>query len=149
MKRIGEVFQEVAKLSDSISRVLEKADYHRFDDLSGLDINYDDLDERFLQGELRSILYRLDKVNREIEYLKRPIIGEYILRKNEDDRYECDVREFYSGSTIECFVYDEFDARDKWVITRVEHNSEDYYLVDFETTDLEGLKIRVREYLLK
>ena len=69
MKRIGEVFQEVVKVSDSISRVLEKADYNRFDDLSGLDINYDDQDERFLQGELRSILYRLDKVNREIEYL--------------------------------------------------------------------------------
>lgn len=145
MKRIGEVFQEVVKVSDSVSRILEKADYYRFDDLSGLDINYDDLDERFLQGELSSILYRLDRINREIEYLKRPITGEYHLWKNSDGRYECDVKEFYSGSTIECFVYDDFYERYKWVITRVEHNSEDYYLVDFETTDLDGLKIRVRE----
>lgn len=144
MKRIGEVFQEVVKVSDSISRVLEKADYYRFDDLSGLEINYDDQDERFLQGELRSIFYRLDKVNREIEYLRRPIQGEYVLWKNEADRYECDVREFYSGSTIECYVYDNYDDRYKWAITRVEHNSTDYYLVDFENTPLEGLKVRIR-----
>ena len=62
MKKIGEVFREVTKLGDGISRVLEMADYKRFDDLSGLEINYDDQDERFLQGELRSIFYRLDKV---------------------------------------------------------------------------------------
>ena len=144
MKKIGEVFQEVERLSDSVSRILERADYHRFDDLSGLDINYDDQDERFLQGELRSIFYRLDKVNREIEYLRRPIIGEYTLWKNEADRYECAAKEFYSGSTIECYVYDNFDDRQKWVITRVEHNGKDYYLVDFEDTALEGLKVRIR-----
>ena len=144
MKKIGEVFREVSKLGEGISRVLEMADYYRFDDLSGLEINYDDQDERFLQGELRSIFYRLDKVNREIEYLRRPIQGEYVLWKNEADRYECDVREFYSGSTIECYVYDNYDDRYKWTITRVEHNGKDYYLVDFENTPLEGLKVRIR-----
>lgn len=144
MKKMDEVFREVTKLGDGISRVLEMADYYRFDDLSGLDIDYDDPNERFLQSELSLIFYRLKKINQDIEYLGRPIVGEYTLWKNEADRYECDLQEFRSGETIECYVYDSFYERDKWVITRVEYSGDDYCLAGYNSTPMEGLKVRIR-----
>ena len=144
MKKIDEVFREVTKLGDGISRVLEMADYYRFDDLSGLDIDYDDPNERFLLDEICFIFDRLERINREINYLSKPIVGEYTLWRNEADRYECEVQEFYSGGTIECYVYDSFYERYKWIITRVEYNGDDYYLTADESTPLEGLKVRIR-----
>lgn len=143
--RINELTSSLQDLNRQISNILETTHFNDYDDLSGLDIDLENPDERFLRDEYRSIMESLDQINRALNYLKRPIEGVYYLHKNDRDRYECEVKEFTSGNSIEAYIFDEWEERFSWIASRIEHNGERYYLVGYPDLDLEGLKIRIRE----
>lgn len=142
---INDLTSSLQDLNKQISKLLRESDFENYDDLSGLEINYESAEERFILREYREIMDSLDQVNRALNYLKRPIKGIYQLHKNSRDRYECDCKEFTSGNSIEAYIFDEFEERFEWIASRVEHNGHDYYIVGFPETPLEGLRIRVRE----
>lgn len=105
-------------------------------------------DDWFLSDELCGVMKKIEEISAALDYLSRPIKGEYVLHKNSRGRYECEDHEYTSGDKIEYFCYDEYDDVFKWVKSRVEYNDEigDYYIVRApEGVVLEGLKIRRRE----
>ena len=142
---INELTTSLQELNKQISRVLRESRFADYDDLSGLDLDYENPEERFLLTEYREIMDSLDQVNRALNYLKRPIKGTYILHRNSRDRYECECREFTSGNSIEAYIFDEYSERFEWIASRIEHNGSNYYIVGYPETELEGLKIRIRE----
>jgi hypothetical protein len=87
---------------------------------------------------------KLEDALAEIEYLKKPVVAEGTLYKNEQGRYEIDhLHYFTSGSPIEIYIYDDFEERYYWYKSRVEHKDGDYYVVGYDGP-LEGLKARIR-----
>lgn len=145
MENLRDLFKAVSAISGSIDKILRESEFYEYDDLSGLDMDFENPDDMLLWEELRMVLGQLDSVKSTIAYLERPVVGEYVLHKNDQGRYECPVHEFTSGNAIECLIFDDFYERFKWVATGVEHNGEDYYLVGYKNVSLEGLKIRVRK----
>lgn len=92
----------------------------------------------------RNIKDKLEDALAEIEYLKKPVVAEGVLRKNEQGRYEIDREHYFtSGSLIEIYIYDDFEKRHYWHKSRVEHKDGDYYVVGYDQP-LEGLRARVR-----
>ena len=144
MQTLQELLNELLKVNREIKRIIKNSKFDIYDDLSGLNIDYDDSEQRFLLNELIHSMYSLEKASNILDYLNKPITGEYTLHKNSTGRYECGIREFSSGSMVECLVYDEFDERYNWIYTGIEHNGTDYYLTAAKNTPLEGLKIRLR-----
>lgn len=145
MNDLEKVLNSARSISSEIGEILKLSTYDQFDDMSGLKIDYEDAEQLFLLDELRGIIGKLDKAKLDIDYLNCPIKHISTLKKNSRGRYETECREYTSGSGIEVFVYDDYDEREHWVKTRVEHNGEDYYLVGYKTIPMQGLKVRVRE----
>lgn len=86
------------------------------------------------------LYYKLNDVYEMLQYLKRPIIGQFRLYMNESGRYEvCEGRSLSSGSKLE-FYYDE-----KWHISRVEH-SDGYYIYHYPDVEMDRLLVRIRGY---
>lgn len=76
-----------------------------------------------------------------LEYLCRPVSETGVLRKNETGRYEIKGGEFTSGSRLEALIH---DGEKAWVLSRIEHNGDDYYIYGFPEVQLEGLTVRIR-----
>lgn len=144
METLKDLESKLYNVNREIQEILRACKYEDYDDLSGLKINYDDPNERFLWNELRGVVQHLDEVSRDMSYLARPITGEYTLHKNNRGRYECSAHEYTSGNGIEFFYYDEYDERYTWLASRVEHDGNDYYIVGCKGLSLEGLKVRRR-----
>ena len=53
MANINDIMLQASELQPGISRLLRNSTYPRYDDLSGLEINYEDGEQLFLLGELR------------------------------------------------------------------------------------------------
>ena len=66
------------------------------------------------------------------------------LHKNHRNRYEACGYEFTCGKRIEAMIYDECEEAYEWIITRLEHNQNDYFLVSHQEIPLEGLLVRFR-----
>ncbi len=145
MKNLENVLNELRILNSKISLILKESTYEDYDDLSGLEINYNDGEQLFLLEELRGILKKLDVANDRIKYLTEPIKAIGYLYKNSSGRYELDDKHYYTcGNTIEALIYDEDYACKRWIKTSVEHDGKDYYLVRHKNISMEGLKVRVR-----
>lgn len=96
-------------------------------------------------SELRKELL---KVRRELVELKgeeveekelKEVIGEGVLVKQPNDRYEVDGIELSSGYPIEVL------HNGKWISSRIEHTNGDYYIYDLGSEQrIEGLTVRVR-----
>ena len=142
--RSNEVLQELSLISNKINDLL----YHtrgssEYNEVDGK-INYSDTsDERLYQDEFKGILERLEMVKGDIEYLKRPIKKTGVLHKNDRGRYETEFMEYTSGNGIEALINE--DEIVKWVVSRIEHNGKDYYIVGYSGINLEGLEVRIRE----
>jgi hypothetical protein len=145
MNDMEKLLSSAGKISREIEEFLRTADYENYDDLSGLKIDYEDENQLLLLNEFKGILEKLDSVKSDINYLNRPIKSTGILHKNNRGRYETEFREYSSGYGIEAFIYDEYFEKNRWVITRVEHNGRDYYLVNYRNVPMEGLKVRIRK----
>lgn len=140
------VFEETQKLKGKIRGLLGFSTYEKYDDLSGLSIDYKDGEQLFLQTELREIMEKLSDVAGRIEYLSQPVGEISRLHKNELGRYETEGGHCYNGgSGIEALVKDDYHEVPYWVWTSVEHDQKDYFLVGYKNVRMEGLTVRVRK----
>ena len=142
---LEKVFGEVSNIGRAIGKVVKQSTYNEFDDLSGLQIDYDNAEQLFLLDELRGILEKLDTANDRIAYLNKPIIYEGTLHKNSSGKYETENGDYYtSGNTIEAFIYDDYREKERWAKTSVESDGIEYYLVHYKDISMQGLKVRIR-----
>lgn len=143
MKKIGELLQALQDLN--LDRIVKDSQYDDYSDLSGLEIDFKNPEERLLWDELRGVMEKVSDLNYLIKYLSTPIKCEGILHVNQNGRYETEHGDYYtSGSSIEVYLYDRFDDVWKWVISSVEHNDNGYYIVNYPNVNMEGLKVRRR-----
>lgn len=137
--------EEAFKLNRSIAQFLKFTTYPDYDDLSGLDIDFNDGEQLLIWEELRSITDRLADVQDFISYLARPIVEVSRLRKGVAEKYRTAKGHYYDcGSIIEALVSDEYHEVPYWTRTTVEHNGKDYYLVGYRDVPMKGLCVRVR-----
>lgn len=146
MADLNTLFAETQQLDCKIKSILRLSTYEEYDDLSGLDVNYEDAQQLFLLDELRGIMEKLSDVHDRITYLSRPVKETGRLHRNGGGRYETAHGHYYtSGSRIEALVTDGSQEAPYWVRTSVEHDGRDYYLVGHKNIHMDGLTVRVRE----
>lgn len=142
---INELYDELRKLNCSIKQIQKLSEHDKYEDLSGLDgLETLTADGRMLLDELYRVMNCLDEARRTLDYLNRPIKGEYVLRMNSRGRYECPEQEFTCGYKIEFLYYDKWDDCEKWAVSRVEAEKGNYYIVGHKDLSLEGLHVRIR-----
>jgi hypothetical protein len=104
-------------------------------------------EQRFKSDNARYVIDLLTDAYYRLEWVNKPVIAEGRLVKNDEERYEIEDTSivFTSGRPLDVWRYDEFDEKYEWVLTRVEHNGEDYYIKALgREAPIEGLKVRVR-----
>ena len=145
MANINDIMLQASELQPGISRLLRNSTYPRYDDLSGLEINYEDGEQLFLLDELRGVMEKLADVEDCIRYIVQPVLRTEQLRKNASGRYETGSGFYYCcGSPIEALVTDDRYDVPYWVRTSVEHDGTDYYLVGHRDVCMEGLTVHIR-----
>lgn len=138
-------------LTGHIDAALEYADFQEYGDLSGIEYDPRDPEQRLLVSEYQRILELLGEAQGRLEYLQRPTGGLLPLHKNERGRYETTEREYTSGGGIEYLqdveIYSDGEPETvkEWRRSRVEHDGKDYYIVGERQTPLDGLIVRERE----
>lgn len=143
-KGIEEVYQKLFELNYDIKSLLSDVGYNLYGEV---DVEYDANNPNETQKftELRSMVDVLADVSRTLDYLKRPITGEYILHKGQNGRYACERFEFTCGCGIEVFIDDGYYDGGQWMLTSVEAKDGEYYLVARPNLPMEGLRVRFRE----
>ncbi|HHX60322.1 MAG TPA: DUF5348 domain-containing protein [Epulopiscium sp.] len=149
MNDLQKVLSELTKITTSVRSVIKQSTYDKYDDLSGLDIDYTDPEQLLLLGQLMSMMDRLDDIKRKVEYLNRPIAYTGALSKNSDDRYELPNGDsFASGYDIEFLLESDhffnIHGADAWVKTKLEYGEDDYYLFGYKEIPMVGLMARMR-----
>ncbi len=146
MANLKEVWAKTAEMKWKIDSLLRLSTYNDYDDLSGLDIDYDSAEELFLLNELKGVMRAFQEVQDRLNYLSRPIKETSRLSRNRSDRYETYRGYCYTcGSRIEALVSDNRHDSLYWTRTSVEHDGSDYYLVGHKGVSMDGLTVRVRE----
>ena len=146
MATLENVLCKAMELNRNIRSLLRLSTHKEYDDLSGLEINYEDAEQLFLLDELRIVMDKLADVENIIDRMSRPIAETSRLFQNESGRYETRSGHYYtSGSGIEALVSDDCREVPYWTRTRVEHDGKDYYLVGHRGISLDGLTVRVRK----
>lgn len=134
---LKKIYNQVDNLRDSsrISNVL----------LDDFDFDEDNKDELLRYDEIMKMLESLDDFRSRYTYILKKVKYEGHLVKNESGRYcldNCHEIYFVSGQRIEFFDKED----EKWVISRVEHNDDDYYIVsNGRNVNIDGIQVRVRE----
>ena len=142
---INTVLGQMAELKIKIDDILRTSTYDEHADLRGLHVNHEDSDQLFLVKELRSIMRKLADTGSSIEYLFRPVKEVGYLYRDEDGKYKTGQGYSYRcGSLIEVSLQEDSGEVPCWVLTKVEHDGEDYYLVGYEDIPMDGLCVRVR-----
>lgn len=158
--RIEELEKTLYRLNSSIKDALRASQYESWGDLSGVEYSRKDPQESFLAVEFSGVLEKLEDIKARLDYLQRPIEAKGLLFKGDNGRYTARATEtapdspieeweYTSGHSIE-FLYtdpDEDEERTSWRVSRVEysHEKQDYYIVGYRETQLEGLTVRIRE----
>lgn len=146
MADLNTVLSKAIELNWNIRSLLRLSTYKDYDDLSGLEINYEDSEQLLILDELRTVMDKLADVENIIDRFSRPIEETSRLFKNESGRYETKAGHYYtSGSGIEALITDDRYEVPYWVRTRVEHDGTNYYLVGHRGISLDGLTVRVRK----
>lgn len=153
---INELLKSLSALNSEFAYLVKKTGINRYDDLSQIEADNNDPDQLLLIVELRRVMLNISDASDRISYLQKPIKGEYVLHKNSRGRYGCEAHEYTCGNSIEYYAYDDWAYDDlgghyRWIISRVEHDGDDYYIVgsnsfssDGNNIPLEGLRIRIR-----
>ena len=142
---INTVLEKMAELKIQIDDILRSSTYDEHADLSGLHVDRKDSDQLFLLKELRSIMRKLADAGCSIEYISRPVKEVSSLHQSEDGEYVTGQGYRYrSGSLIEVLLQDDSQEFPCWVLTKVEHDEEEYYLVGYEDISMEGMNVRMR-----
>jgi|GEM_PF-998152 len=146
MADVQSILDKAVGMRWEISRLLRESTYNEYDDLSGLNINYEDAEQLFILDELRAIIDKLADAEDRMSYLSRPIAETSRLHKNEVGKFETRHGHYYCcGSRIEALVADDYHESPYWTRTSVEHDGTDYYLVGHRDISLNGLTVRVRK----
>lgn len=143
--KIKDLYMQLLSLNSDIKKLIKESEFDEYDDLSGVEIDNDNINERFVREQLRAVMQSLQDASGDLNYLNKDIIDEYTVHKNSGGRYEAGGREYTCGSVIEFCYYDDFDERYRWDVSSVEHDGEDYYIVRHKNIQLEGLKVRRRK----
>lgn len=146
MADLNAVLTKAIEMNWNIRNLLRLSTYKEYDDLSGLDVNYEDCEQLFILDELRTVMDKLADVENIIDRFSRPIAETSRLFKNESGRYETRAGHCYTSSSgIEALISDDYHEVPYWTRTSVEHNGRDYYLVGHRDISLDGLTVRVRK----
>lgn len=146
MADINSIMLQVSQLQPTISCLLRSSTYDRYDDLSGLEIDYEDSEQLFLLDELRGVMEKLADVYYIIRCVSQPVLETGHLHKNASGRYETESGHYYCcGSPIEALIQDDRYETAYWVRTSVEHDGQDYYLVGHRQVTMDGLMVRIRK----
>lgn len=138
-----ELLSRARVLSTEIARFLKDTEYDKYDDLSGVDYDHDDPNVRLMVSELRACAEKLDDAQHIMDYMCLPVTAESRLHKNSSGRYEmADGYYFCSGSPIEALIDEGDDTY--WVVSRVESDGGDYYIVGYSKYPMEGMLVRRR-----
>lgn len=145
--KLDELKKEMFELNEEIKYLLKKTGFAEYEELEKVEADHSNPDDLFILHELRAACYRLSEASDDISYLEGEIIGEYKLKKNSCGRYETPKHEYTCGNTIEFMYYDEFDERNVWAVSSVEHDGNDYYITGsrYKGIQLEGLTVRQRK----
>lgn len=130
LKVLEEIEHTISKLEDRYGKLPEEFEY-----------DYDNPKDKYQHDAVLSIVSTLEKAQRQIKWMNKPILSEGILVKNQNDRYEIEGTniEFSSGSPLD--VWDE--EWGQWETSRVEHNGGDYYIVSLgRERPIAGVKVR-------
>jgi len=142
---INTVLEQMAELKIQIDDILRSSTYDEHADLRGLHVDRKDSDQLFLLKELRTIMRKLADVGCSIEYLSRPVKEVGFLHMDDDGEYKTGQGYLYrSGSLIEVLIQKGSGEVPCWVLTKVEHDGENYYLIGYEDIPMEGLNVRVK-----
>ena len=148
---INELMKSLSELNSELKYLVRKTKIDRYDDLSGVEADWNNPEQLLLVEKLCSAMQKISEASDTISYLEKPIKGEYVLHKNSNGRYECSAHEYTCGNCIEYYAFDELDEHYRWIVSSVEHNGDDYYIVgskslscDGNAVPLEGLRVRIR-----
>ncbi len=148
---INELMKSLSVLNSEFVRLIKKTGIDKYDDLSDVEADLNNPEQLLLVDELRKVMQNISEASYTISYLQKPIKGEYVLHKNSGGRYECSAHEYTCGNCIEYYAYDNWEEHYRWIISRVEHDGDDYYIVgskslssDGNAIPLEGLRVRIR-----
>ena len=145
MATINDIIIQASELQPGISRLLRNSTYPRYDDLSGLEINYEDGEQLFLLDELRGIMEKLADIEATLDYMSLPVVEGGQLVKNAVGKYETSSGHvLHAGSMVEALIADGIYNVPYWSIDRVEHDGTDYCLVKNLNTPMDGLAVRIR-----
>jgi len=142
--KIKEALQELELIAQKVKPL--------YDNLDNLEQADGDLELDFIRYQIRQLEDSLYNIIHTNNYLKRPVVYEGILFKNENDRYEIEGtgHELTSGTIIEYLHHSDHYDEDYWIKATVEHYFGDYCIViplkdggNLEK-DMNGLKVRVR-----
>lgn len=150
--RIDDLYKKLAVINESLKDIIHDSEYDEFDDLSGVEMDNKDPEQRLLREELSRVLDYIDRASCTLSYISQPIAFSGTLHKQDNGRYALGGYELTSGSGIEalvpCEIYseeqNEYIEGSEWVASRLEHNGKDYYLVGHKDIQLEGLVARRR-----
>ncbi len=141
---LNELMKELGNVYWRLEEIIKKSEFELYDDLSALEIDWNDPEELFLVDELRAILKKINDVNKTVQYLNAQIKVSGRLHRNSYGRFEVNGYEFHCGDGIEALMVDPYDGESRWVASRIEHDMNDFYIVGYKDVKLEDLYVRVR-----
>lgn len=125
MLTLEECQTEISKAKAAIDRLVQKLGE---DGIEGIKIDEENADQAFLRREYVEVVYNLIDVADRIEYLSKSIIEQGSVFLNEQGRYEFPSGTYLtSGCLCEVLYDDSFYLEERWVVTSIEHNGEDYF----------------------
>jgi len=144
---VSELDAMLRKLGVGIKRVVNATEYDRYEDWSCIrDFdNISDPDQVQLLDAYQTVLRQLCDIHYTLLYHQREVNRESVLSMNRRGYFEDDLHEYHCGDVIEFYFFDDWDDKWKWRVSRIEHNSESFYIVGNPKVELEGLRVRHRK----
>jgi len=142
-----ELHDELKSIQPSIRSILRKSKYDECDGLYELDMDLSDPEQGLLRDELGAIMRKLSDISWELDYLSKPISYQGTIRRLSSGRYGTEDGFYYtSGRIIEALIEDPYEPeRMTWIVSSVEHDGKDYYIVNYPKIKMAGLQVRRRE----
>lgn len=139
-----DLMKEARELERCISDMNDVSGYLKCEDLSMMDLDYNNPNELQMVKVMRHMMEKLDEIKSDLEYYRAPIETEGKLYMNGNGRYQLNGQEFHCGDCLEVKVYNDLWERCEWVTTRIEHNGKKWYLVGCSGVKIDGLPARIR-----
>lgn len=149
MMTIQDAFHRLYPIETAVTGLIRDTGFYPDDGLGSKVAPLPDACENaFLRDRLEGILDTLLDVGDELRYLRKPTHGEHTLMKFPSGRYgypseDGAVREFTCGDCLEAKIQDRSGSC-RWIISRLEHDGFDYFLVGSRGTPPDGLTVRER-----